>query len=88
MTAPKIKRPAERVLHCISQYEGVGASASEVSDELQLPLHEVMGHVEHLAEEGSLVRTRTLRPWKHNASQDLTEMRRVYVAEQFREEAI
>jgi hypothetical protein len=70
------------------QYEGVGASASEVSDELQRPLHEIIEHVRALADENRILSTRTLRPWKSNVSKDLVEMRRVFVASQFREEAI
>jgi hypothetical protein len=91
MTCPSERQSnslVERIFRCIHQYEGVGASASEVSDELQLPLHEIIEHVRVLAKEERVLRTRTLRPWKNNVSKDLAEMRRVFVAAQFREEAI
>lgn len=84
----KTRDMLERVFICIKQYEGVGASASEVSDEMKAPLHEIIEYVGALSEDGRIVATRTLRPWKINAPRDLANARRVHVAAHFREEAI
>ena len=57
----KDKPPREVVLERISFYEDVGATASEISDETLLPLREIRGEIEKLADEGFIARNGFLR---------------------------
>jgi hypothetical protein len=75
----------DQVLDCIMQYEAVGASASEVADEIMVPARVVHDHIRELADEGQLHRTSIRRPWKRNVSDGQAPIRQVYVAMQFKE---
>lgn len=86
MTKKKTFMPAvDQVMTCIEQYESVGASASEVADEILLPARLVHDHMRRLADSGRLCATKILRPWKHNPSEGQAPIRQVYVAMQFKE---
>lgn len=75
----------DQVMSCIEQYEQSGASASEVADEILLPVYIVHDHIRRLASRGRLCPTKIRRPWKHNPSEGQAPIRQVYVAAQFRE---
>jgi hypothetical protein len=86
MTKKKTTVPVvDQVMSCIAQYEQVGASASEVADEILLPVRMVHDHICSLADAGRLRATNILRPWKHNPSEGQVPIRKVYVAMQHRE---
>jgi hypothetical protein len=75
-------RMVEQVFKCIAKYEDVGASGSEVSDELLLSMTDVMEYIWTLESQGKIEKTKILRPWKYNVSRDLVDLRRVWVAKE------
>jgi len=75
----------EQVLSCILQFEETGASASEVSSEILIPVKTVLEKIGELVEAGQLHATDIRRPWRHNPSEGQAPIRQVYVAMQFRE---
>ncbi len=77
------RRLIGQVFKCIAKYEDLGASGSEVSDELLLSITDVMEYIWTLESQEKIEKTKILRPWKYNVSRDLVDLRHVWVAKEF-----